>query len=481
VAQKKFEFQTALLISIIALSGVISCGSGGMTENAVGEDALTENAVGEGVLTLSSREKELLAGADSRIEQYRMGTATLNVLGADGQPVAGADVEIEQTRHEFLFGANHSEAVWRVLTPIELDAWAEKDKPKPSESQTEQVRKYFYEFANYTALPVWWGLYEQREGQINYEAYDAGIKTLHENGMKVLAHNLVWNSTTPDWVPDDCDGISMETEKRVREFMSHYKGGFDYNLVFNEPSNPFRPPLEDDKMTKCFSELGKLPFVEKPFKTAREVDPDAVLMINEVSIGPDKGYPELLRDLKDSNGKPLYDLIGIQSHMHDKLWSLESLWNACEGYSYFNAPIHFTEVSILSGTPVAGNFGTKTTPEGEQIQAEYVKNFYTLLFSHPSVEAILWWNFSDFQAWKGAPAGLLREDMSPKPAYTALMDLIKNKWWTRAQRTTSYQGRCEFKGFFGKYRVTVTPKRGAAKTFEIDLGKRGPREFQIVL
>ncbi|MCD6507549.1 hypothetical protein J7M22_13115 [Candidatus Poribacteria bacterium] len=50
-----------------------------------------------------------------------------------------------------------------------------------------------------------------------------------------------------------------------------------------------------------------------------------------------------------------------------------------------------------------------------------------MLFSHPSVEAITWWDFSDRGAWQGTAAGFLRKDMSPKPAYERLTELVKGK------------------------------------------------------
>ena len=81
--------------------------------------------------------------------------------------------------------------------------------------------------------------------------------------------------------------------------------------------------------------------------------------------------------------------------------------------------------------------------------------FYTLLFSHPAVEAITWWDFSDRQAWQRAPAGLLRSDMTPKPAYDELKKLIKGKWWTTAALQAGGEGAAALRGFLGDYRITV--------------------------
>ena len=121
----------------------------------------------------------------------------------------------------------------------------------------------------------------------------------------------------------------------------------------------------------------------------------------------------------------------------------------------------------------------QTTPEGEKRQAEYVVKLYTLLFSHPAVEAIQWWNLTDLGAWKGAPAGLLRKDMSPKPAYIALKDLIYHRWWTRHESKTDQDGRCTFRGFFGNYRITVIKGSGEKKVFNLMLSKKGQRDFEF--
>ena len=91
--------------------------------------------------------------------------------------------------------------------------------------------------------------------------------------------------------------------------------------------------------------------------------------------------------------------------------------------------------------------------EGEAAQASYVARFYELLFSHPAVEAVTWWDFSDRRAWMNAPAGLLRDDMTPKPAYDRLAELVKRTWWTREHGATTAAGLYETRVFRGTHRV----------------------------
>ncbi|MBW8040736.1 MAG: hypothetical protein FVQ85_12130 [Planctomycetes bacterium] len=81
--------------------------------------------------------------------------------------------------------------------------------------------------------------------------------------------------------------------------------------------------------------------------------------------------------------------------------------------------------------------------------------FYTVLFSHPAVEAITWWDFTDQGAWQRAPAGFLRKDLTPKPAYKQLQRLIKDKWWTKTKVDLAAAGRARFRGFFGQYKITA--------------------------
>jgi len=109
-----------------------------------------------------------------------------------------------------------------------------------------------------------------------------------------------------------------------------------------------------------------------------------------------------------------------------------------------------------------------------------VVQFYTVLFSHPAVQAITWWDLSDQGAWQGAPAGLLRTDMTPKHAYEALMRLVKGRWWTRTDVLVSRRGRAQFHGFFGEYRVTAEEGgREISGTFTFDAKTKKPAEVRL--
>ena len=75
-----------------------------------------------------------------------------------------------------------------------------------------------------------------------------------------------------------------------------------------------------------------------------------MLLINDYRTDP--AYERVIEQLVDEKGKRLYDVIGIQSHMHGGVWSNGQIWKVCQEFSRFGVPLHFTETTILSGERV---------------------------------------------------------------------------------------------------------------------------------
>jgi hypothetical protein len=149
--------------------------------------------------------------------------------------------------------------------------------------------------------------------------------------------------------------------------------------------------------------------------------------------------------------------------MHQGYWGVEKTLRVLEQFERFNLPIHFTENTLLSGELMPpeivdlNDFQVSqwpSTPEGEERQAEEVVLHYKTLLSHPLVQAITWWDITD-GGWLNAPAGLLRQDQTPKPAYDELNKLIKGEWWlSPTTMTTDDQGRITVEGFLGDYEIS---------------------------
>jgi GH35 family endo-1,4-beta-xylanase len=201
------------------------------------------------------------------------------------------------------------------------------------------------------------------------------------------------------------------------------------------------------------------------------------LLVNDYRIEP--AYYNILERLREK-GKPLFNCVGIQSHMHKGVWPLHKAWDVCDTYSKLGLPLHFTESTIVSGPRTGpGEHWGETTAEGESLQASQTAHFYTALFAHPAVQAITWWDFTDLGAWQGAPAGWLRRDMSPKPVYDQMMSLIKGQWWTKAKATTDARGKAKLRAFYGTHRINVQAPRGATAETEVHWERGKKNRFEV--
>lgn len=414
---------------------------------------------------------EILAEADARIEKHRIGECLVRAFGPDGKPLPeGAKILIEQMRHRFLFGANLFR-LGRCRTPREEAAYG------------KQFRALF----NFATLPFYWWTYEPERDRPAYEETERMLEWCRRNDIVPKGHPLAWNFRDPRWLPPDWDEAMKLQLERVTKIVSRFQDEIRIWDVVNEATDYDRPETaaQSPVLTGAIRRLGVEEYFRAAFRLARITDPRALLIINDYRTGED--YAEkVIAQLVDGERMPLYDAIGIQSHQHTGAWTTEKTWEICERFARFGEPLHFTEVTFLSGEPgwelrkKDAAFDWRSTLEGELRQAEQVERFFTVLFSHPAVEAITWWDFSDQGAWQGAPAGLLRDDMTPKPAYDILKKLIREKWWTRTEVAVGADGTAVFRGFFGDYRLTfIENGREMTGSFSFDKTTRGPVEVRL--
>ena len=401
-------------------------------------------------------EEEILTEASTRIEKHRKGRATISVKDKQSNPLKNVPITIEQIGHDFLFGSN-------------IFAF------RQSEPNLQGLyRRRFAELLNYATLPFYWWSFESEREKPNYEYIDEITEWCQEEHIACKGHPLVWNHNACRWLPDDVDEIKRLSNARVAEIVARYKGKIDRWDVVNEAVDPGR---FDNLMTKAWLHHGRIPLTIESFLIARNANPNATLLINDYRV--EEAYCDVIKELQDESGNRIYDVIGIQSHMHGGVWNAERIWEVCERYAQFSVPLHFTETTVVSGART--DKGWETTPEGEEEQVKSVEKFYTLLFSHPAVEAITWWDFSDKHAWQNAPAGFLRKDMSEKPVYEWLMAHIKGEWWTKTKVETEEDGDVAFRGFYGDYRLTTIGTDGKVVSKEIYLAKGGENRFSLEL
>ncbi|MFO7905298.1 MAG: endo-1,4-beta-xylanase [Planctomycetota bacterium] len=390
-------------------------------------------------------------GAAERIERVRKADALITVVDKAGQPMPGVRLAIEQTRHEFSFGCNFYQ--FGRLGDLE-DAY----------------RDQFAELFNYATLPFYWPQYEPREGQPNHARIEKMARWCQAREITPKGHPLAWNYMDPEWLPDDPAAVKRLQLARIADCVRRFRGLIDIWDVVNEATHFEREQFREraPKMTAMWEATGRIEFVDACFRVARAAGPNATLLINDYRTDPE--YVQLIEQMARRDGKLACDVIGIQSHMHGGVWTNRKVWETCQRFSRFNLPLHFTELTILSeATGGKRSQPWDSTPAGETRQAEEVRRIYTMLFSHPSVTAITWWDFSDRNAWQGAPAGLVGKDMRPKPAYRVLKELIKDRWWTEMEQETDQNGQVAFRGFLGDYEIRVlrTSRKPVSKEWRL--------------
>ena len=393
---------------------------------------------------------------------HRKATAELRVLNPDGSPAAGRPVRVDQVSHQFLFGCGAFDAVEIMKT---------QDEQKRS-FLLDRMEKWFGLF-NYGTLPFYWGRYEPVEGQTAYTETMAAARWLREKGVTVKGHPLCWHTACAPWLMQySNDEILRRQIERIHRDMSAFKGVIGLWDVINEVV--IMPVFDkyDNAITRICKDLGRVSIVKEVFAAAKETDPDAVLLINDFNTS--KAYEHLIEDLLEA-GVPI-GTIGIQSHQHQGYWGLEKLNDVLERFSRFGLPIHFTENTLISGDIMPAYIVDlndwqvdewPSTPEGEERQAREISEMYTVLFSHPLVEAITTWDFND-GCWLKAPSGFVHADNTLKPSYDALKQLIHGDWETHETLVTDAEGCLSFTGFRGGYTLQ-TDAGNAGFTLDSDL------------
>ena len=386
---------------------------------------------------------------------HRKADVRVRILNPDGTAAARRPVRADQVSHQFLFGCGAFDAV---------DLMKTKDEAEQAFLR-ERMEKWLGLF-NYGTLPFYWGRYEPEEGKPAQAETMAAARWLRGMGVQVKGHPLCWHTACAPWLLKySNEEILRRQIERIHRDMSAFKGVIGLWDVINEVV--IMPVFDkyDNAITRICRDLGRVGIVKEVFAAAKETDPDAVLLINDFNTSPK--YEALIEDLLAAE-VPI-SAIGIQSHQHQGYWGLEKLNDVLERFSRFGLPIHFTENTLISGElmdPAIVDLNDwqvdewPSTPAYEARQAAEISEMYSVLFSHPLVEAITTWDFND-GCWLKAPSGFVHEDNSEKPSYYALQELIHGKWETHGTLTTDENGWLTLTGFKGGY--TLRTRNGSGE------------------
>jgi len=379
--------------------------------------------------------------AAQRIETRRKADLRITVLDNVGKPVSNAAVKVQQLTHEFAFGT--CVAAGRLVG-----------------SGNERYRQVVTELFNSATLEnnlKWVALAGDWGGSFKIEQAQAAVDWLRQRGLAVRGHVLVW----PGWknLPrslrqheKDPARLRREVEQHIREVATAMRGRLDHWDVVNEPFD-----------NHDLLDILGTPIMADWFRLARSIDAKPKLFINDYAILSGGGggtphrdyYEKTIRQLLDA-GAPV-DGIGLQGHFGTSLTAPEDLLRILDRFAEFKKPIIVTEYDVVV--------------DDEELAAQYTRDFYTLLFSHPAVTGVTMWGFWDGAHWKhNAP--IYRQDWSLKPAGQAYQELVQKTWHTEGSMQTDAEGRASLRGFRGDYSISVQ-SGGKKKVKKVSLGAQG--------
>ena len=382
------------------------------------------------------------AEAALRIDEYRKADLSIEVLDNTGSPLSNVPVAVRMLEHEYEFG---TAVAAHLFAGNSQQNNTYEDRLLDLDGNGHRFNSVVFENATK------WVAWENNWFGVSQADKVNTIQWLAGNDIPVRGHTLIW----PSWqnLPDDLENNQGDPDYLHNRVMNHLEtmltspglqGAFTDWDVLNEIS--VLNDLADAMKGAPGYPTGREIYVDI-FERFAELAPDVPSVLNDYTVFGAGSSDGATADLKQyvaelqSAGVEI-DYIGFQGHIGIFPTSIPEVYDILEDF----------HTSFGTGAKIT-EFDMKPETE-EQTAAEYLRDFYTICFSHPSTDAILMWGFWDGAHWfDNAP--LFEEDWSLKPSGQAYFDLVYNEWWTEEEDFTDGAGSYSLRGFKGRYEVTV--------------------------
>jgi endo-1,4-beta-xylanase len=388
-----------------------------------------------------SKDTTWQAGAAARIQKLRTSQARLQLVGSNGKPLRGVTATATLKKHHFRFGTAVT-ARW-INDP----------------SEDGKAYRRMLESAFNTVVfenDMKWGPMESG----NWQSVLAAMDWLEKQGFAIRGHNLVWGSDHN--LPSHMVGLGKEASvaairARIMDAAQRTNGRLYVWDVVNEAVTE----------RSLWDRIGWDQFTDA-FRLSRRLMPNVKLAYNDFNISNEGGglrhrAEAIKRAQLIQAAGPYLDIFGDQAHMSPPATPISRVLKAWdEVHGALKVPLEITELDFTSWD--------------EQSHGDYIEDYVTAAFSHPAVEAVIFWGFWEGAHWLGAQGGaMVSRDWKPRRSWTLYDRLVNQKWRTKAQLKTTATGSGAFRGFHGVYEVTAIVNGKKLKgTFELLPGQTGP-------
>lgn len=283
-----------------------------------------------------------------------------------------------------------------------------------------------------------WDALQPTEGSFTFSRADAQVAFAKAHNMQVRGHTLVWHSQVPAWVfqvngqpmtptPENKALLLQRLENHIRAVVGRYKDDVYAWDVVNEVIDEGQP---DGFRRSLWYQITGTEYIERAFRVAHEVDPDAKLYINDFrSTVPRKRdfLINLARDLR-SRGVPI-DGIGHQLHSNIVTPSVSEIITAINMVAEAGFDNQITELDMSVYTNSTQIY-TEVPPEVLLQQGYRYRDFFQAFRQlKGKISSVTFWGLADDHTWlKSFPITrldlplLFDESLQAKPAYWGVVD-----------------------------------------------------------
>jgi endo-1,4-beta-xylanase len=266
-----------------------------------------------------------------------------------------------------------------------------------------------------------------------------------EGGLALRGHNLLWYYRTPHWfftLPGR-DAQRRAVVDRIKAIAGRYRGIIHSWDVVNEPIEPKDGRTDGLRKAVFLDALGP-EYLDLAYRTTRETDPKARLVVNEYDVELDTPEHEARRTVllnllqrMQRSGTPV-DAVGIQAHLTavgGPPFSPARLRRFLADIAGLGLTIQITELDVTDAHAPAD------IAVRDQLIADTYRRFLDAALDEPAVKMVVTWGLSDRHSWivrretneakwrkDGLPSRPLPfdADLRPTPAFAAMADAFAN-------------------------------------------------------
>jgi endo-1,4-beta-xylanase len=286
------------------------------------------------------------------------------------------------------------------------------------------------------------GSIEPAEGDFRWNGADTLVEFAGANHMAVHGHTLVWHKQAAEWMfldkagqpltatPENKALVLQRLEDYIRAVVGRYKDAVNVWDVVNEVIDPSKP---DCMLQSNWYTLTGADYIERAFRVAREMDPDAALIINDYGTTDPPRRDCLYKVVKDlkARGVPV-DGVGHQMHINIDNPTAAAIEEAIVKFSDLDLEQHITELDMSIYPNDTNTYAV--VPEEILVRQgyRYKEVFDVFRRQAANIDSVTFWGMADDHTWlKTWPTTrinlplLFDEQLQPKPAYWGIVDPSK--------------------------------------------------------